>query len=60
MNKKPITITIDNELDIRIRKIQARLIEHTHTNWSYSKVAHLILEEGIKPFTKSNPIVRKK
>ena len=53
MMKKPVTVTIDDSLDKKIRTFQANLIKKTNQNWSYSKVLNLILLEGIKPFFKT-------
>lgn len=48
MVKKRVTITIDKELDEKIRHLQVSLITNTNKNWSYSSVLSLIIDEGMK------------
>ena len=46
--KKPITITITSEQEKKSRALQARLISATNTNWSFSQVVGILLDEGLK------------
>ena len=46
--KKPITITITSEQEKKARALQARLISATNTNWSFSQVVGILLDEGLK------------
>lgn len=46
--KKPITITITDEQEKRARALQAKLISTTNTNWSFSEVVGILLDEGLK------------
>ena len=46
--KKPITITITAEQEKKARALQARLISATNTNWSFSQVVGVLLDEGLK------------
>ena len=50
--KKPVTISIDEKLDKQIRTLQASLIAKSGSSWSYSKVLHLLVEEGLKHASK--------
>lgn len=50
--KKRVTFTIDKELDKKIRHLQVELISSTNRGWSYSAVLDVIIEEGLKDFTK--------
>ena len=52
MVKKPVTITIDIELDKKIRRLQSSLISETQDAWSYSSVTSMIIKEGLKKFQK--------
>ena len=45
MNRR--TIMIDKEIESKVRDIQAQLILHTNTNWSFSTVANLLMLTGI-------------
>ena len=45
---KRITIMIDDDLDKKIRLIQAKMIQTTSSSVSYSKVINEMLEKGIK------------
>ena len=45
---KRITIMIDNDLDKKIRMIQAKMIQNTASSVSYSKVINELLEKSIK------------
>jgi len=46
--KKPITITITAEQEKKARALQAKLISVTNTNWSFSQVVGILLDEGLK------------
>ena len=55
MPKKAITVTLDEKLDKKIRNLQAKIIEKSKVNWSYSSVVGMLIEEGMKSFSpKSN------
>ena len=45
MNRR--TIMIDNELETKIRDIQAQLILSTNSSWSFSTVTNLLALAGI-------------
>ena len=45
MNRR--TIMIDQEIESKVRDIQAQLILQTNTNWSFSTVANLLMLTGI-------------
>jgi hypothetical protein len=45
---KRITIMIDDDIDKKIRMIQAKMIQNTSSSVSYSKVINEILEKSIK------------
>jgi hypothetical protein len=46
--KKRITITLDEELDRKIRNCQVYLIEKTNKGWSYSAALQILIEQGLK------------
>lgn len=41
------SITLEKEIETKVRKIQARLIEKTDQNWSMSTVLNLLVSAGI-------------
>jgi hypothetical protein len=45
---KRITIMIDDNIDKKIRLIQAKMIQNTSSSVSYSKVINELLEKSIK------------
>ncbi len=45
MSKK--SITLEKEIETKVRKIQARLIEKTDQNWSMSSVINLLITGGL-------------
>lgn len=45
MSKK--SITLEKEIETKVRKIQARLIEKTDQNWSMSGVINLLISGGL-------------
>lgn len=45
MSKK--SITLEKEIETKVRKIQARLIEKTDQNWSLSAVLNLLVSAGL-------------
>jgi len=45
-----ITIVFDNNLEKRIRLIQAEILKKTNKSCSFSKVVNLVVEEGLKVF----------
>ena len=50
MSVKRVSITIDKKIDNQIRLVQAELLKHTYSNWNYSRVMNLLLEESLKNF----------
>ena len=50
MAKRKSSINLDEEVEKKIRKLQAELIETTQMNWTYSSVLSLILENGLNDF----------
>jgi len=57
--KKRITVTLDEELDRRIRNLQARLISSTQKGWSYSMVLTSLIRNGYESKTVKNMIPKK-
>ena len=51
LTKSIITVTIEDALGKKIRLIQSQLLSKTNSNWSYSKVVSIILEEGLRSFS---------
>jgi hypothetical protein len=55
MNTKSITkvpkskksITLEKEIETKVRRIQARLIEKTDQNWSLSSVLNILVTAGL-------------
>ena len=45
---KRVTIVIDDDLDKKIRMIQAKMIQATSSSVSYSKTINELLEKGVK------------
>jgi hypothetical protein len=45
---KRVTIMIDDDLDKKLRMIQAKMIQTTSESVSYSKVINEMLKKGIK------------
>ena len=45
---KRVTIMIDDDLDKKIRFIQAKLIKETNSSVSFSRVINDTLEKGLK------------
>ncbi|MEM3065123.1 MAG: hypothetical protein QW177_07110 [Candidatus Nitrosotenuis sp.] len=52
--KKRITITLDEELDRKIRNLQVRFISSTQKGWSYSKVLTALVKNGLDSKTVKN------
>lgn len=48
MVKKRVTITIDREIDEKIRQLQIEFITKSNRSWSYSSVLSLVIDEGMK------------
>lgn len=48
MVKKRVTITIDREIDEKIRQLQIDFITKSNRSWSYSSVLSLVIDEGMK------------
>lgn len=45
---KRVTIMISDKNDKKIRMMQAKLISSTTSNWSFSEVANIVMDEGLK------------
>ncbi len=45
---KVITIIIDEDLQKKLRDLQARLIQKNNQSFSFSKVLNMALKEGVK------------
>ena len=45
--KSKKSITLEKEIEIKIRKIQARLIEKTDRSWSMSMVLNMLVTGGL-------------
>ena len=45
---KAITVIIDEQLQKKLRDIQAKLIQKHNRSYSFSKVLNLALKEGVK------------
>ena len=50
MAKRKTSINLDEELERKIRKLQADLISTTKIYWTYSSVLKMILENGLNDF----------
>ena len=48
MVKKLASISIDEQIDKQIRKLQAKILSSTNENWSYSAVLGELVKEGLK------------
>lgn len=48
------SITLENDLEDNVRRIQARLIERTNKNWSLSIVLNMLVAAGIQQTKKMN------
>ncbi len=48
MSKKRITVTLDEDLDRKIRALQVSLISSTQRGWSYSSVLTILVKEGLE------------
>lgn len=54
--KSKKSITLEKEIETKVRRIQARLIEKTDENWSLSEVLNILVTAGLtqtKKMTKS-------
>ncbi len=47
MPKSKKSITMDREIEIKVRRIQARLIEKTDKTWSMSMVLNILVTGGL-------------
>ena len=45
---KRITVMIDDELDKKLRQLQAKLIQQEQSSYSYSKVINETIRKGLK------------
>ncbi|MGQ0772188.1 MAG: hypothetical protein ACT4NT_05400 [Nitrososphaerota archaeon] len=55
--KSKKSITLEKEIETKVRKIQARLIEKTNQNWSLSAVLNILVTAGLyqtKKITKND------
>jgi hypothetical protein len=48
LSKKRITVTIDDELDRKIRNLQVDLISSTQKGWSYSNALEILVKNGLE------------
>ena len=55
-----MTITLEGELDKKIRKLQAKVISETNRNWSYSAMMNLVIAEGLDHFELDTKRISKK
>jgi len=51
MAKKRLTVSIDTDLDKKVRDIQGGYIQKTNSNWNYSEVLQMLVEEGVSVLT---------
>ena len=58
MVKKRVTITIDEEIDEKIHRLQAEFISKSNRNWSFSSVLSVIIEEGLKTLSNKTKNVK--
>ncbi len=47
VTKSKKSITLEREIETKVRKIQARLIEKTDQNWSLSTVLNILVTGGL-------------
>lgn len=45
---KRITVMIDDDLDKKIRQVQAKMIQNESKSVSFSRVLNIFLEKGLK------------
>lgn len=45
---KRITIVVDDDIDKKLRNVQANVIKKRHTTYSYSRVINDLLREQLK------------
>ncbi len=55
---KRITIIIDEKTLLKLREVQANLIQETQSSWSFSKTISLVSSIGLG-VTNVNPIIEK-
>ena len=48
MSKKRVTVTIDDDLDKKIRQMQDKMVNEQKKSFSYSKVIDMILRNALK------------
>jgi hypothetical protein len=48
--KSKKSITLEKEIETKVRRIQARLIEKTDQNWSLSTVLNILVTGGLLQF----------
>ena len=60
MRRKPITITINDDIEKKIRVLQSLLISESNVSWSFSRVIHELLIEGLKKFNTNKAVRGKK
>lgn len=58
MGTKPIkskkSITLEKEIETKVRRIQGRLIEKTDRSWSLSEVLNILVTAGLQQTKKMN------
>ena len=52
MNKSRITINLDKDLEKKLRMLQASMISHTYTAYSFSSVIEYVLTQGLEKISK--------
>jgi len=52
--KSKKSITLEKEIETKVRRIQARLIEKTDKNWSLSVVLNILVAAGLMQTKKMN------
>jgi hypothetical protein len=54
--KSKKSITLEKEIETKVRRIQARLIEKTDQNWSLSTVLNILVTGGLLQTKKMNRV----
>ena len=48
-----VTVSIDKEVDKKLRTLQAKLLTESNRNWSYSRTLESVVDEGLKKYSVS-------
>ena len=59
MAKKLASISIDEQIDKQIRRLQAKILASTNENWSYSAVLGELVKEGLKTMKHDKKIYKR-